>query len=908
MSINRIRVQLIEDNPADALCVVEALRGESGISVQVTDCLSRAVEYLSSGRTDVALLDLGLPDSQGLDALRIISEAAPHVPIVVLTENDDPAVGQRTIELGAQDFLTKPVMAGPILARILRFAIERKRAVLALRSRDARYRQLYESMMDGFVSVDMQGHIMECNSSFQTMLGYSADELRSLTYIQLTPERWHRMEAEIVAGQIIPRGYSDAYEKEYRCKSGETIPVELRTSLLKDDSGAPTGMWAIVRDLTERKQAEENLRINEARLSNALKIALLGHWEFDVASDSFTFNDQFYAVMRTTVAKEGGYVLTASQYVDRFVHPDDRFIVRKEFEKNSKSVDTRYAGWIEHRMIYGDGEVGYVSVRFFAIMDDRGLIVKTNGVSQDITERKRVEEALIKSEAQYRLIANNTTDVIWLFDLALDRFIYISPSVERLWGFNVEEALHSTMQDILTPESFRMLAKELPKRIAAFRSGDDSMRTQTYELQQLRKDGSIVMTETAITLIPDKHRSVGRQIQGIARDITERKSLQGQLLQAQKMEAVGRLAGGVAHDFNNLLTIIIGYSDSLLKDFPQSAPGREELELIRKSGNRAAALTSKLLAFSRKQILQVKVIDPKTIIQDSLAILRRIIGEDIELITDIAPNLGFIKTDLTQIEQVIMNLAINSKDAMPGGGKLILSAENASLDEAFAINHIGAHPGEYVVLAVSDTGTGMDANTKSHLFEPFFTTKEMGKGTGLGLATVYGIVSQSGGFINVNSELKQGTTFTIYLPRVEACEEPAQLNGTISRNGSETILVVEDADDVRALTSRFLQESGYTVLSASDGPSAIKTAKQHAGVIHLLISDMVMPGGMNGCDVYKSLLDSYPNIRVLIMTGYIGEMTADYSLDPEIHVLQKPFSAEDLLQLTHKALQRKIVT
>jgi two-component system, cell cycle sensor histidine kinase and response regulator CckA len=901
MNIERIRVQLIEDNPADAQFVRELLRKEPEIIIETADRLSRAIEYLSNGQTDVIVLDLGLPDSQGLDALTGLSNVAPHVPIVVLTGYDDETLGRRSIGMGAQDYLVKPVISGAKLARTLRFAIERKRTELALRSSEAKYRQLHESLMDGFVRVDMQGRIIDSNSTYQKMLGYSEDELRALTYMQLTPERWHEFEAKLIAEQIIPCGYSDVYEKEYRRKSGENFPVELRTSLLKDESGAPTGMWAIVRDLTERKRAEIALQTSEARLSNALKTALLGHWEYDVVNDLFTFNDCFYALMRTNAEREGGYVMTSAQYIDRFVHPDDRAMVRIEFGNNLQTINQHYGGWVEHRIVYADGEFGHISVRLFAITNDEGLLIRTNGVSQDITERKRVEEALKQSEAKHRLIANNISDVIWLYDVALDCFTYLSPSAKGLWGFEIEEALHRKMQDILTPGSYRMLMEALPGQIAALKTGDDSARTQTYELEQLRRDGTIVMTETTITLIPDEQIYV-RQIQGISHDITQRKLLQREFLQAQKMEAVGRLAGGIAHDFNNLLTIIIGYSDSLLNRLPRGAPAREELELIRRAGDRAAALTSKLLAFSRKQVLQPKVIDLQILIQDSLKLLRRLIGEDIELITTLAPDLGSVEADMAQLDQVMMNLAVNSRDAMPKGGKLTLEAANVSLNGDFASDHAGARQGEYVMLAISDTGFGMDAETKAHLFEPFFTTKAMGKGTGLGLATVYGIVTQSGGFISVESELGQGATFKIYLPRVEKSDEQVTPIEMISPNGSGTILLVEDADDVRTLASRFLQEKGYAVLAANDGPSAIKMATQHAGPIHLLLTDMVMPGGMTGLDVAHMLRNSYPNVKVLVVTGYIGELAADGILPPDIAVLHKPFTANDLLHQVHEAL------
>jgi two-component system, cell cycle sensor histidine kinase and response regulator CckA len=659
----------------------------------------------------------------------------------------------------------------------------------------------------------------------------------------------------------------------------------------------------LARSLDERDCLMNSLRASENRLSNALTTALLGHWDYDIASDLFTFNDHFYSVMKTTAEREGGYFMTSEQYVNRFIHPDDRDSAIVTINKNTESGDPNDLRKAEHRIVYPDGKWGYISVRLFGVIDDQGHLIKTQGVIQDITERKLVEEALKQSEAQYRLVTENTTDVIWLFDFILNRFIYISPAIEKFWGFAAKEALNFQLQDFLTPESGRMLESALSKRIAAFKTGDDSMITQTYEMELMRKNGTIVPIETVTMLIVNDNGEVG-QMQGITRDITERKQLQKQLLQAQKMEAIGRLAGGIAHDFNNILTVIIGYSNSLLNKASANDPARESLEIIKRSGNRAAALTSKLLAFSRKQILQPKIIDLKTLIQDSLKIIQRLIGEDIELITNLAPDLGLIKADSTQIEQVIMNLAVNSRDAMPRGGKLSLECKNADFKEEL-LGFKGGYDAEsdYILLSISDTGIGMDRETKSHLFEPFFTTKGIGKGTGLGLATVYGIIKQSGGFLTVDSELGKGTDFKIYLPRVDKTTEHDRAGKTIPPKVSETILLVEDSDDVRMLVVGYLKEMGYSVLAAVDGPSAMKAAKQHAGKIDLLITDMIMPGGLNGFDIYKSIRNSYPEIKVLVITGYVGGLAIDNVLDPDIPILQKPFYAEDLSKKIREIMQ-----
>jgi two-component system, cell cycle sensor histidine kinase and response regulator CckA len=769
MNEQTIRILLVEDNPGDARLVREMLRDTPEMELHIVDRLSLAVDHLVSQETDIVLLDLGLPDSRGLDSLQAVYRAVPHVPIVVLTGQDDETTAMAAIRLGAQEYLSKSVMLGSMLARTLRFSFERKQAENSLRESEAKYRRLNESLMDGFVRLDMQGNIIEWNSTYQDMVGYEKDELRSVTYMQLTPERWHAFEAKIVAEQVLPRGYSDVYEKEYRRKNGEVFPVELRTSLLRDDAGAPMWMWAIVRDLTERKRAEESLR---------------------------------------------------------------------------------------------------------------------------------------KSEEQYRLIADSTTDVIWLFDLTTDRYIYVSPSVERLLGYNVEEALRLTMKELLTPESYRILEDSLPKRLAALAAGDESARTQTYEMDHPRKDGSIVTAETVATLIADEQNRL-KHMQGITRDISERRLLQKQLLQSHKMEGIGRLAGGIAHDFNNLLTVIVGYSEMLLNNASINDPARGELELIKGAGERAAALTSKLLAFSRKQIVQPRVLDLNALIKDSSKLLRRLVGEDIELITVPAPDLGLIKADMTQIEQVVFNLAVNSRDAMPQGGKLIFETVNVDLDASFVSNNLGSHPGRFVMLAVSDTGMGMDSETKSHIFEPFFTTKESNKGTGLGLATVYGIVKQSDGYITADSEPGRGTTIKIYLPRVDELVDRAKPFEAVEYEGSETILLVEDEEDVKKLAARWLEAKGYTVLTASNGPHALEIAERHSGTIDLLVTDMIMPHGLNGRELAERLQNLRPGIRALFISGYAAGLATNAVMDSDVKLLQKPFTSESLARKVREVLQQK---
>ncbi|MDO9123155.1 MAG: ATP-binding protein, partial [Deltaproteobacteria bacterium] len=386
----------------------------------------------------------------------------------------------------------------------------------------------------------------------------------------------------------------------------------------------------------------------------------------------------------------------------------------------------------------------------------------------------------------------------------------------------------------------------------------------------------------------------------------EKAVLEDQLRQAQKVEAIGRLAGGIAHDFNNLLTIIKGNSQLSLMEIKRDDPLRENIEQVEKAADRAAALTRQLLAFSRRQVLEMRVLDLNTTLRDLEKMLRRVIGEDIGLVTFMAEDLGNVKADPGQMEQVIMNLAVNARDAMLKGGKLTIETTNVDLDENYARNHVAVTPGSYVMLSVSDTGVGMTPEVKAKLFEPFFTTKEKGKGTGLGLSTVYGIVKQSGGNIWVYSEPGQGTTFKIYLPRVD---EPLEEAGerVVQKElpcGGETILVVEDEEKVRQVTVQILTKNGYTVLEASHGDEAKQICEQHGGPIHLIVTDVVLPG-MNGRELAESLASRYPGAKVLYMSGYTDNAIVHHGvLEKGLHFLQKPFNLEGLLRKVREVLDK----
>lgn len=512
----------------------------------------------------------------------------------------------------------------------------------------------------------------------------------------------------------------------------------------------------------------------------------------------------------------------------------------------------------------------------------------------DVTESKQSEEALKRSEEKYRRLFEE--DLAANFVSKADgTLLACNPAFVNLFGFeSKEDAMsHKAASFYPSPEARREFLELLTEQ----------KQVAYYELDLRRKDGEIVhVIENAAGTFDENGRLV--EVRGYLMDDTARRKIEEQFRQAQKLEAVGRLAGGIAHDFNNLLTAILGYGELLASQMAPSSPQLNSVSEIVRAGERAAALTRQLLAFSRKQVLQPKIVDLNDIVSGMDKMLRPLIGEDIELIAHLDPAIGRVKADQGQIEQVILNLAVNARDAMPSGGKLTIETANADLDEDYARSHIGVSPGLHVVLAIADTGCGIPAEIQPHIFEPFFTTKEI-FGTGLGLSTVYGIVKQSGGNIWVYSEVGVGTTFKIYLPRVDAeAEDPITRPGNKSLSrGTETILLVEDSDLVRRLTAKILRSAGYTVWEAENGDEAQRLVTKSGGrKPHLLLTDIVMPH-MSGKELAELIQRSLPEIKVLFMSGYTDNAVVRQDLiEGAASFLQKPFTGVTLTSKVREVL------
>ena len=520
--------------------------------------------------------------------------------------------------------------------------------------------------------------------------------------------------------------------------------------------------------------------------------------------------------------------------------------------------------------------------------------------AQTRQQRREAQESWRQSEERFREIAEAIDEVFWIANPEITRMLYVSPAYERVWGRSIASLYEN-------PTAFlELVAAEDRERVTVDLESRKTGQAFDHEYRIVRPDGAIRWIWDRGIPVRDKAGQVVRYV-GVALDITGRKLLEDQFRQAQKMEAVGRLAGGVAHDFNNLLTVINGYSEMTLDSLPAADPARQYLEEVKKAGNQAAFLTRQLLAFSRQHVLAPQVLDLNAVLADVEKMLRRLIGEDVDLAVVQGSGLGRVKADPGEINQIIVNLAVNSRDAMPRGGKLTIETSNVELDTAYAEKHPFVASGRYVMLAVSDTGIGMDPETQAHIFEPFFTTKEKGKGTGLGLAMVYGTVKQSGGFIWVYSEAGKGTTFKIYLPRLESGALSYQLSGEGARSlaGTETVLLLEDDQAVRALVTGNLRSFGYNVLASGTPEDALQIGERFKAPIDLLLTDVVLPR-MSGPQVAEQLAVLRPGLKVLYMSGYTDNAIVRHEvLEASAAFLQKPFTPKTLARQVRDVLDKR---
>lgn len=761
------------------------------------------------------------------------------------------------------------------------------------RDSEERFRTMFEKVAIGVALVDGRARIVLSNPSLQQMLGYTAEELQDLPIEQITHPEDLRLDLPLT-GELLS-GKRDGYqlEKRYVRKDGRILWGRLTASLIRRGNPAETLCIGMVEDITARKQAEQAIRKSQAMLVRAQQVADIGSWEWDIITGESLWSDQIYRIF--------GYK------PQEFPSSYEAFMaaIGPENHQRAEAATTKaLAGEpysMECRITRPDGSARDILVQADMDFDETGKPVRMTGTALDITDRKAAQEALAASEDRYRNLFDRMTEGFALHEIVCDqsgqpcdyRFLEVNAGFEKLTGLK--------WQDVVG----RLVSEVLPTL--------ESHWVQIYS--QVALTGQPAHFEEYSASL-QRHYEVyaycpaPRQFAVLFLDISERKkaeqallSTREQLWQAQKMEAIGVLAGGVAHDFRNQLTIIRGYADLLQRRLPKADPASQPIQEILKATQRSADLTTSLLAFSRKQDLNPQATDLNQAIAELLKTLRSMAGEEIQVSFVPGQGLGGVQIDRSQFQQAIINLVANARDAMPNGGQLTIQTAGVKMDEPAGKVH-GCKPGSYVQVTVRDTGIGMDEQILQHIFEPFFTTKPVGSGTGLGLAMVYGFVQQSGGTIEVHSRPGQGTMFQMCFPQrtdVPMVADQVPSTGLLPQ-ARGTILLVEDEESVRRLARMILEESGYKVLDAPSGQQALDMAQQQDGRIDLLITDVMMPG-MNGSDLARRIHALWPGLPVLYMSGYTHQSLAQHGIDGQhVHLLSKPFNMESILQAVQAAM------
>jgi PAS domain S-box-containing protein len=802
----------------------------------------------------------------------------------------------------------------------------------ALQAAEELHSTMLEASPIGIISLDREGRVRSWNDAARRMFGFDDSEVVGRTPPWAVDEGYRERFRELVEnGAATETVFAD------QRADGTLIDVRTTSAPVRDAAGNVTGVVAAIEDITERKRAAADLerRTSELEALHVTTLELLDRREIGSTLETIvsraaellgarsaclwlvdTEADELEAAIGFGAFDDSkGFRLRRGEGLAGKVWESDEPITVEDYSEWAGSV-----GEFAHVGFHG---ATAVPIRFgFEVLGVLGLAYDEPGRTvgfPDVALLRRfghlaalalngatLYDDLRKSQELYRAIVESSSELFALLDLEGNP-VYISPSYEAVLGYTPDELLRMPELSIVHPD-------DVEEAAGAIAAAVEGRRTSLHTNRLRHKDGRWITLEGTTALVRNERGEPGALLV-VARDVTERlrqdeslKEMEEQLRQSQKMDAIGQLAGGIAHDFNNLLTAITGYGDLALAKLDPSDSVYRNVDEMRRAGERAATLTRQLLAFGRKQVLQPKVLNLNEAVEGIESMLSRLLGEQVELSTVLAGDLGYTRADPGQIEQVLVNLAINARDAMPDGGRLTVTTANVELDELFTQQHAGAEPGQYVMLAVEDTGCGMSRETLDRIFDPFFTTKPAGQGTGLGLSTVYGIVTQTGGQIWAYSELGLGSSFKVYLPRVwERVTENVELVQAPRRPGTETILLVEDEEIVRSLVQEMLEDDGYSVLAAASGSEALEVAETYEGRIDVLLTDVVMPG-LSGQQVAGRLVEARPDVRVVFTSGYNEDAIANHGvLRPGTAFLEKPFTAPDLARTLRGVLDRELV-
>ena len=1012
---DRPRLLILDDAPSDADLVEAELRA-AGL-----EFVSRRAENepefvaaLDEFRPDLVLSDYSLPSFNGPEALRLVQQRVPPVPVIILTGSINEETAVECMKAGAADYVLKDRLArlpaavrGALEGR--RLAEDSRRAKEALRESEDQLRAMFELASVGIAQADPRtGRWLRVNQKMCSITGFSAEELlglqlRDITHPDDRQEDWEAFQ-RVVTGEAVDY----RLEKRYLRKDGSVVWVNVNMTVIRGEDGRPIRTVAMIEDITERRRADEDLRKSKQIILGILDAIpvrvfwkdknlvylgcnaifagdagfadpqdLIGKDDYQMGwrdqaelyrsddrqviesgvpkilkeepqttprGDTITLltskvplrdssgavsgvlgtymditehkraeealresEARFKAAFASSpigmalVALDGRFLELNSAFCQivgyseeemlgkvfqEITHPDD-------LDSDLANVRRMLAGEIpayqmEKRYLHKQGHIVWVLLSVALVRDRAGQPLYFVSQVQDVTERKVAAQALRESEERFRLIAENTADVIWTLDLATHRFTYVSPSIERLRGFTPEEVLAQPFEASLTPDSLARVEAHLSAALAALAAGDRSGRTLTMEVDQPTKKGGTVRTEIVASALTDANGRVTGAL-GVTRDVTDRTMLEEQLRQSQKMEAMGQLAGGVAHDFNNLLQAMLSLTQMLvghLTDPERLKADAVELEQLVKRG---AGLTRQLLLFSRREALNPERLDLNEVVRDGLALLRRLLKAHVAIEASLAEGRLPVEGDRGQIGQVLMNLAVNAGDAMPGGGRLAIAT--------------GSAPG-VVWMRIADTGGGIPAAIRDHVFEPFFTTKERGKGTGLGLSVVHGIVTRHGGTVTLDVREGEGTTFTVTLPRAASGDsravEVAERGSGLARGQGELVLVVEDEASARQALAEILTMLGYRVTAVGSGEEAGRLAPKKP--FDLLLTDLMLPG-VSGADLAIVLQARWPDLRVVLMSGYAEDEAVRLGTQAGVvRFLQKPFDLEMLARELRAAL------